>query len=139
MDSEGSVIGDRACLEGLGSYLTEASTGVNLDQAVLKVALGEKPELSPTKKAAAAILYLTLPEGSLVQSIEQLDHPLPNGFCHHIDIAVGDTVPCLSDSSKRPGWVIATGRDRQEARSASERAIRSLGHSIKCVYNDNHN
>lgn len=129
-------IGPRSGGDFIGSYLTLASTGINLDQAVLQVALGKNPELTPKKNAAAAILYLTLPEGSLVQSIEQVNHPLPNGFCHHIDIKVGDTIPSLTDSSKRPGWVIVTGRDREEAKSAAESAIRLLKQSISCMDDD---
>jgi len=127
-------IGPRLGGDFIASYLTKASTGIDMDKAAIKVALGEKPDLRVTKNKGSVILYLTLPPFSVIKKISDNSlSEIPNLISYYLAIKDRDVISPLTDSAKRSGWVITGGTNRQEAEIAAECAIRRLRDSIELL------
>lgn len=128
-------IGPRTGGDFIGSFLTLESTGVNMDKAVIQVALGEEPDWSPNKDRGSAIRYLTLEPGSQVLDIAQNWRErvlsLPGVLEAQLLLETGESIPQLTDSAKRRGWVIASGNDAAEAEAHAEEALTALGGCIQ--------
>ena len=106
------------------------ATGVDLIGAAIKVALGEVPassDLINTKNDAVAIRYFFPPKGRItaIKNVSNLDNI---DWVHRIDffVKVGDLVGDVSDHTARSGYVITTGRTRQESVSRAEQVVREI-------------
>ena len=101
-------IGARLGGDYISSYLVLHSCGVNMDKAAIQVALGIKPDLNHTLNQFSYIKYLELPVGKRVKDIGYWQELLSEPHLVYANIAVknGDVIPEITDSSKRPGFVI---------------------------------
>ncbi|MCI0558519.1 MAG: ATP-grasp domain-containing protein [Nitrososphaera sp.] len=105
------------------SHLVPLSTGVDLVKAVIRIALGESPELKPTHYSGAAIRFLTPNPGtvSCVGGIRRA-RQLPGVKVVSIDVRPGDEVGLVRDAAGRIGHVICTGADALSAIKNAEKA-----------------
>ncbi len=128
-------IGPRTGGDFIGSFLTLESTGVNMDKAVIQVALGEEPDWKIKHERGSAILYLTLEPGSQVLDIAQNWRErvlsLPGVLEAQLSLTAGEQVQQLTDSAKRKGWVIASGKSAGQAEAKARDALAVLRNSIK--------
>jgi biotin carboxylase len=116
-------IGARLGGDFITTELVLRSTGVDMVEAIIRVALGERPDSTPKHSRGAAIRYLFASAGRVVDvsGVEEA-REMPGVVRLEIDVKPGDTNPeCLS-SVDRPGFVIAEGMDAQDA---EERAVAS--------------
>ncbi|HET9898020.1 MAG TPA: ATP-grasp domain-containing protein [Streptosporangiaceae bacterium] len=95
--------------------LIRLATGVDLFDAVVDIALGERPEVTRSRSDAACVWYPYVTPGQVtaVDGLPELS-TLPGVLDHHIKIQVGSEVRLLRSSAERVGWVILTGADRAE-------------------------
>jgi len=109
-------IGARLGGDYISSYLTLHSCGVNMDKAAIQVALGEEPDLTPTLKQCSYIKYFELPVGKKVKKIEKWTDILETEDVVFANIAVreGDIIEEITESKKRPGFVIVKGFSRTD-------------------------
>lgn len=104
IDSEGVVriieIGGRMGGDYIGSHLVELSTGVDFLEGVIKIALGEEPDLMPRheKRAAAVRFIFGMEDQNILHQIEE-EHPDYLILKHISDIQEGE----ITDSSNRYG------------------------------------
>ena len=114
-------IGARGGGDYISSYLTLASTGISMDEAMIKMALDEKPHLNPSNELYAYIKYFPLPAGYRVHHVADYSDILleKDVVFAHIAVQEGDTIGEITESKKRPGFVIVQSSDRQ---SVIERA-----------------
>jgi biotin carboxylase len=112
-------IGARLGGDYISSYLTVVSTGVNMDKAAIKIALGEAPDIDINNKSFIYIKYLELPEGRIVNQIGNWEELLENEEIVHARITVkkGDIIPKISDSAKRPGFIIIKGNSKKDVQT----------------------
>lgn len=96
-------IGGRMGGDFIGSSLVELSTGVDYVKAVIDVAMGDKPQILPKDKQAAAAVRFVLDK----QDIDVLDEIRNSNsnvlIAYEYDEHVGEVV---SDSSSRHGYYI---------------------------------
>jgi len=101
-------IGARLGGDFIASYLTLASTGVNMDKAAIQVALGEKPDLENRHTKYSFIKYLELEPGKQVVDVKDYsDISNEQGVVFaNIFVKRGDIIPEITDSAERPAFVI---------------------------------
>lgn len=109
-------IGARLGGDCITTHLVPLSTGVNIVEANIRIALGEKPDLKVKFDKGAAIRFLHSPSGILksIKGVELAEHIsgiIEVGFFKKI----GDKVPVLHNSLDRVGYVIAQCDTREEA------------------------
>lgn len=129
-------VGPRSGGDFIGSLLTQASTGINMDKAAIQVALGEEPTLVHTCDCGSAIMYLTLEPGSRILNIEQdweKISSLPGILEVHLTVKPGHIVEQVTDSSKRSGWVISKSSDGQLAKKYALDALTALKQHILMI------
>ena len=109
-------IGARGGGDFISSHLAFASTGVNMDKAIINVALGNKPDLLHKLVHHSYIKYIELPVGSKVIAVsDYLDICERDGVVFaHLGVESGDVVEEITESKKRPGFIIVAGDSRKD-------------------------
>ncbi|MFW5804587.1 MAG: ATP-grasp domain-containing protein, partial [bacterium] len=97
------------------SHLTPLSTGVNIEQAQIKMAIGEKPNIKKTKNKASGIFYFNFGEGIVEKIIDNSD----KSKYHEIvevknSIKIGQRLNRIKNSLERYGYVIIQANSIEE-------------------------
>ena len=89
------------------SHLVPLSTGINMEQELLKIAIGEQPNLKISTNEAAIVRYFDFKLGK-VQSINLPKAPNEMWDSMHfsIDLDIGDIVPEIKNSLSRYGEIV---------------------------------
>ena len=109
------------------SHLVPLSTGVDLNEACINIALGKIPDLDIKCKKGAAIRFFTSTPG-IFTGIEGMEETVKAkgivevGFLKN----TGDFIPELRTGLDRVGYVISQGDNREEAVAICEEAIKSI-------------
>ncbi len=121
-------IGARGGGDFISSYLTLTSSGVNMDEAIIKVALDEEPDLSTKQNQYAYIKYFELPVGKRVDKIEEWQDIMQDGAVvfAHVTVKAGDIIELITESKKRPGFVIVRGNDRSRTIHIAQKFCKEL-------------
>jgi biotin carboxylase len=111
-----------------GDYITTElvprSTGIDMVESAINLALGRVPDLTPRHTPhGAAIRFLTPAPGKVV-AVEGVERAkaMHGVKIVEVDVAVGDQVPPLTSSLTRVGHVIAEGITADEAVANAEAA-----------------
>jgi biotin carboxylase len=120
-------VGARLGGDRITSDLVPLSTGIDLMEAVILVAVGQRPQVTRRYQKGSAIRYLRVPPGkiSAIRGMESA-RSIKGVTDVHLDMSVGDTVAELKSSLDRVGHVVAEGLDAAEASSAAEAGIAEL-------------
>ncbi len=125
-------IGARLGGDNITTHLVPFSTGVNMVECCIKIALGEQPDIKQKWKRGSAIRYLPqhtgiikcitgLKEARLVKGIQQIS----------IIHGVGEKVTEINSSAARIGFVIAQAEDAERAVQSCYRALRKIDIKIE--------
>lgn len=99
------------------STLTPLSTGINLEDQLLHIALGEKVDTTTGRvNKASAVCFLSLPEGE-VAAIDKRIYDVASFsgiFSFNIKLKVGDKVNKITSSLNRYGQFIVSGESRKD-------------------------
>lgn len=112
------------------SVLTPLSTGVNMEDQLLHIALGEAVDIKTGYiEKASAVCFLSLPEGEVAAIDEKINEisMLPNMYDFQLNLKVGDKVNKITSSLNRYGQFIVKGDSREEI----DRAIDKYSNQIK--------
>lgn len=92
--------------------LVPLSTGVDMVECCIKIALGEKPDITPKWQKGSAIRYFHQHAG-IIESISGLDQAITVPGIQQISIVhgIGEKVTDVIDSASRMGFVIAQGEN----------------------------
>lgn len=125
-------IGARLGGDFIPSYLTLASTGVNMDKAAIKVALGEKPDLKHKHKKYSFIKYLELEAGKQVIEVKKYSAILNDSdvVFAHVFVKMGDVIPKITDSAKRPACVLVQADSRKQVYKIADKIEKMLKSQI---------
>lgn len=109
-------IGARLGGDYISSYLTLHSCGVDMDKAAIQVALGQEPDLIPSLQQFSYIKYFELPVGKKVKKIEKWNDisEYPDVVFANIAVKVGEIIEEITESKKRPGFIIVKGFSRSD-------------------------
>ena len=106
------------------STLTPLSTGINLEDQLLHIALGEPVDTTTGRvEKASAVCFFSLPEGKVTAIDNKINEASqwPNVHSFHLKLKEGDTVNKITSSLNRYGQFIVTGDSREEVDSLTDK------------------
>ena len=106
------------------STLTPLSTGINLEDQLLNIALGEPVDTTTGRvDKASAVCFFSLPEGKVKAIDSKINEASqwPNVHSFHLKLKEGDTVNKITSSLNRYGQFIVTGESREEVDSLTNK------------------
>lgn len=125
-------LGARMGGDNITTHLVPLSTGIDMVGSTIKVALGEKPDITPTLHCGSAIRYFEVPFGT-IKSIDNVEEASKIPGVKQITFTkeVGDESTPIHCSNDRIGFVIAQGATAEDAVAACEEAMKQV--QIKIV------
>lgn len=125
-------IGARGGGDFISSYLTLASTGVSMDEAIIKVALGEEPDLQHKTMMYSYIKYFSLAVGKRIKKVVDYSEVLNDDqmLFAHVAVKEGDIIEEITESKKRPGFVIVKNTVRNYVISEADKLTELLKKKI---------
>lgn len=120
-------LGARLGGDCITTHLVPLSTGVNMVEACIKIALGEKPDITSTINCGSAIRYFHQHAG-MINDIQGIEEAKRVFGVKQISIVhgIGEKITEITDSGSRMGFVIAQGKDADEAAKACEKALSKI-------------
>lgn len=120
-------IGARLGGDCITTHLVPLSTGVNIVEACIKIALGEKPNIEPTLHCGSAVRYFKQHAG-VVKSVEGIEDAENMPGIKQVSIVhgVGEIITDITDSGSRMGFVISQGTDADDAAAKCEKALEMI-------------
>ena len=120
-------LGARLGGDCITTHLVPLSTGVNMVEACIKIALGMKPDMQSTLNCGSAIRYFHQSPG-VIKSISGIKDAGRISGIQQISIVhgVGERITEIVDSSSRMGFVIAQGKDADDASQKCEEALSKI-------------
>lgn len=100
------------------SHLVPLSTGINMEQLTIKMAINEPlsdNDLIPSKQQFSTVQFFNLPQG-VITSINGLDRlkEIEGVLEYEFELKEGDNVPLLTNGLKRYGQVLLQAPNREE-------------------------
>lgn len=99
------------------SHLVPLSTGINIEKIIANIAMGDVPEIPLRQNQYSMIKWIELNEGSKIKKLPGLNNIAANlsGISEINFLLKPDmTVPKVTDSAKRAGYIIVTGKSRDD-------------------------
>ena len=125
-------IGARLGGDCITTHLVPLSTGVNMVECCIRIALGEAPDLAPKFRKGSAIRYFAQHPGT-VRAIEGVETAAAIPGVQQVSIVhgVGEAVTEIDSSAARMGFVVAQGSNAKDAVAICQSAIDSIKIVIK--------
>ena len=116
-------LGARLGGDCITTHLVPLSTGVDMVECCIKIALGEKVEVIPKIHMGSAIRYF-FQEAGTIKSIDGLDDATQTPGVKQVSIihGVGEQITDIESSSSRMGFVITQGNNAGDASVICEKA-----------------
>ena len=120
-------LGARLGGDCITTHLVQLSTGVNMVEASIRIALGEKPDFERKWNKGSAIRYFKAANG-VIRSITGIDAAeRSKGVCQvSVVHGVGESIGEIRSSNDRAGFIIASGKDADEAAETAENGLKSI-------------
>lgn len=109
-------LGARLGGDNISTHLVPLSTGVNIVECCIKIALGEKPDIEPKWDKGSAIRYFKQHEG-VIKNIEGIEEAKNVHGVQQVCIVhdVGEKITEATSSGARMGFVIAQDKNAEFA------------------------
>ena len=120
-------LGARLGGDNITTHLVPLSTGIDMVECCIRIALGEKPDLEPKKKKGSAIRYFNQKAGCIV-AIDGIKEAKRVDGIKQISIVydVGEDITDIENSAARMGFVISDGKDANDAIKKCEEALEKI-------------
>ena len=120
-------LGARLGGDCITTHLVPLSTGVDMVHCCIRIAMGEKPDITPKFSKASAIRYMPTPVGT-IRSISGVREAESISGIRQVSLVygVGDVLRPVESSADRLGFVIAQGDTRQEAAQSCQEALKHI-------------
>lgn len=120
-------LGARMGGDNITTHLVPLSTGIDMVEATIKIALGEEPDITPTLHFGSAIRYFEAPFGT-IQSMVGVDaaESIPGVRQITFTKVIGEESAPIHCSNDRIGFVIAQGETAEDAAAICEKAMRMI-------------
>jgi len=108
--------------------LVLAHTGVDINKAVIQIAIGEKPDLTVKTNQPVAALLVTSPQTGIVKSIniQKCERETPGLLDLSIDVKEEDKVNAFTSGPDRIGQVIVEGENWEAAEQKAEEIVSEI-------------
>ena len=125
-------LGARMGGDCITTHLIPLSTGIDMIEATIRIACGEKPDIEQKYSKGSAIRYFSVPNG-VIQTIDGCDEAKKISGIVEISFTrgIGETVGDIGSSVDRVGFVIAQGETADNAVLACEKAINTINICVK--------
>lgn len=125
-------LGARLGGDNITTYLTPLSTGVNMVECCIKIALGEMPDLIAKYDKASAIRYFDIEYGTIerISGIEEAKR-IPGVKQVFVVHGAGDVMNGIKSSGDRAGFVIAQADSPEEAIAICENAKKQINVEVR--------
>lgn len=122
-------LGARLGGDCITTHLVPLSTGVNMVEGSIRIALGEKPDLKKKWNKGSAIRYFKTGVGTIktIEGIEEAKN-LPGVVQISVVHGAGETIGNIKSSVDRTGFVITQGRDAENAGKMAEYALKHVSY-----------
>lgn len=125
-------LGARLGGDNITTHLVPLSTGIDMVECCIKIALGEKPDMDVKFQKGAAIRYFKADRGKIVgiSGIEEAEkiHGVKQISVVH---GVGETLNGIKSSVERAGFVIAQAENPEDAIKICEKANEIINIEVK--------
>ena len=113
------------------STLTPLSTGVNLEDELLHIALGEKINPQPQSVQYAGVRFFSFKEGRVIQQLPTSDRIMkwPRVVDFSFDLKPNDTVPLITSSLNRYGHIIIVAETQHNIAETLEQYEKEIGNA----------
>ncbi|MEY8381169.1 ATP-grasp domain-containing protein [Ileibacterium valens] len=120
-------IGARLGGDNINTHLVPLSTGINIVECCIKIAIGEKPDISPKWNKGSAIRYFEQHKG-IVESIDGIEKAQNMDGIKQISIVhgLGEDLNEIMSSGDRMGFVIAQDETPEKAIQDCENALKEI-------------
>ena len=120
-------LGARLGGDNITTHLVPLSTGVNMVECCIKIALGEKVDIIPKYSKGAAIRYFNCKEG-IIKNILGVDDAKKIEGIKQISFVYkkGDKIQKIKNSVDRLGFVIAQGTSSEEAITKCDEVLKKI-------------
>lgn len=120
-------LGARLGGDCITTHLVPLSTGVNMVELCIRIAMGEKPEIKPIFEKGSAIRYFRHGAGRVTQ-LDGVEEALTLPGIRQISLVhgLGEQVHEITSSSERMGFVVAQGDAPQDAIARCEAALEKI-------------
>lgn len=125
-------LGARMGGDNITTHLVPLSTGIDMVDSTIKVALGEEPNIAPKLHCGSAIRYFEAPWGT-IKAIDGIEEAMKIPGVKQITFTknVGEESTPIQCSNDRIGFVIAQGESRQMAIEICEEAMKCIQITIE--------
>lgn len=125
-------LGARLGGDCITTHLVPLSTGVNMVEASIRIALGEKPDLKQRWKKASIIRYFKTEKGRIekIVGIKEVEN-IPGIVQISIVHGVGEQIGEIKSSTDRVGFVIIQGDSRAEVENIGNEVLSKVRFTIK--------
>lgn len=120
-------LGARMGGDCITTHLVPLSTGIDMVRSTIESACGQETDIEPKCNKGSAIRYFKTQEGT-INNISGIDEARTVSGVKEITFVknVGDRVGSIDSSVDRVGFIIAQGKDADEAETICEKAIKSI-------------
>lgn len=120
-------LGARMGGDNITTHLVPLSTGIDMVECTIKIALGETVDVIPTLNCGSAIRYFEAPFGE-IKSIEGVEEALKIEGVKQISFTknIGEKSTPIHCSNDRIGFVIAQAESAKEAITICEEAMKTI-------------
>ncbi len=124
-------LGARLGGDCITTHLVPLSTGVDMVETCIRIALGEKPEIRQKKQKGSAIRYIN-PGCGMIKNIIGIDEAkaIPGIVQISIVHGIGEIIGEIKSSADRAGFVIAEADTAKAAVAACEQALQVI--NVEC-------
>lgn len=116
------------------STLTPLSTGINVEDGLLRIALGDKIEIEPKQIQYSGVRFFAFEEGSVIKHVPDTD--FVKGWPHVVDFSFnlkeGEKVNRITSSLNRYGHLTLIAGNRESIEDAFEKYEKAI--KEKCLY-----
>lgn len=111
----------------ISSTLVKASTGINMEKALLQIALEEEPNFSNKKCNASGIFFFCFEPGiiSKINDVKQILN-IPEVIDYSFDLKVGDKIPKIVSSIDRYGYFVLKTDNRDNLLNLKENIFNQI-------------
>lgn len=125
-------LGARMGGDCITTHLVPLSTGIDMAEATIKIALGEELDINRKFEKGSAIRYFDVPCGVIkditgMEEAKKIPGVQEISFVHQ----VGETVGEIGSSTDRIGFVIAQGNNAEEAVSICEKVLKTVRFTVE--------
>lgn len=120
-------VGARLGGDCITTHLVPLSTGINMVEACIRIALGEKPNIRSTLDCGSAIRYFHQRAG-VIKDIRGIEEAKQMNGIKQVSIVhgIGERITDITDSGSRMGFVIAQGANADDAAKICEKALSKI-------------